>query len=65
MDTGKYELLKCLNCGKTLGYIRLDVKVYPPKTLIHLTAGGPVINVEKDAYCEECFRRLTEKRGHD
>jgi hypothetical protein len=60
-----YERLKCGNCGKPLGFMRLDVKIYPPKTLIRLAAGGPIVNVEKEVYCEECFRQLTEaKKEH-
>lgn len=56
-----YELVKCGYCGKTLGYMRVDVKIFPPKTLVRLVAGGPLIKVEKDVLCEECFKRSTER----
>jgi len=62
MSTTSYELVKCDNCGKTLGYIRIDVKVFPPKTWYKLIAGGPSIKVEKDVLCEECFSRLRESK---
>jgi len=58
MGVAQYELLKCGNCGKPLGYIRIDVKVFPPKSWIRLVAGGPLINIEKNVLCEECFERL-------
>jgi hypothetical protein len=58
MGAAQYEVLKCRNCGKTLGYIRMDVKVYPPKLWIRLFAGGPLIKIEKDVICKECFEQL-------
>jgi len=58
MGMTSYELLKCDHCGKTLGYIRIDVKVYPPKSLIRLVAGGPLTKVEKHVLCQECFKGL-------
>jgi hypothetical protein len=54
----QYELLKCANCGKTLGYITINVKMFPPKSWTRLVAGGPLIKIEKDALCEECFKQL-------
>jgi hypothetical protein len=60
MNATSYELVKCGNCGKTLGYMRIDVKMLPPKTWIRLIAGGPLIKIEKDVLCEECFKRLKE-----
>jgi len=56
-----YELLKCDDCGKTLGYMHESVKVFPPKGWIRLIAGDPIIKIEKDVFCEECF----EKRKTD
>ena len=61
MDRFRYELLKCGGCGKTLGYIYVSVKVFPPEGLIHLKLGGPIIKIEKDVFCKECF----EKRKTD
>jgi len=58
MSVTPYELVKCDNCGKTLGHIRIDVKMFPPKTWTRLVAGGPLIKIEKDVLCEECFKRL-------
>jgi ribosomal protein S14 len=57
-----YERLKCENCGKPLGFMRLGLKIYPPKTLIRLASGGPIVNVEKEVHCKECFRRLAESK---
>jgi len=57
MGALQYEQLKCDNCGKTLGYIYISVKIYPPETWIRLTAGGPVKEIEKTAFCEECFQK--------
>ena len=61
MGRVRYELLKCDDCGKTLGYVHESVKVFPPKGWIRLVAGGPIIKIEKDVFCEECF----EKRKTD
>lgn len=58
MSMVQYELLKCDSCAKTLGHIRINVKVHPPKFWIRLVAGGPLIKIEKDVLCEECFKRL-------
>lgn len=60
MGTGLYEPVKCGNCGKILGHMRIDVKIFPPKSWMLLVAGGPLIKVEKDVLCEEYFKRLTE-----
>jgi len=57
MGASEYELLKCDNCGKTLGYIYVSVKIYPPELWIRLRAGGPVKKIEKTAFCEECFQK--------
>jgi hypothetical protein len=63
MSASQYELLKCAQCEKTLGRIYIDVEMFPPKTLIHLAVGGPLIKVKKTALCEECFNRLqTDKQ---
>jgi len=55
MSASQYELLKCDGCGKTLGYIYVSVKIYPPERWIHLVAGGPIKRIKKAALCEECF----------
>ncbi len=57
MSMTPYELVKCGNCGKTLGYMRVEVKVFPPKSWIRLASGGPLIKIEKDALCRECFEQ--------
>jgi len=57
MSASQYKPLKCDNCGKTLGYIYISIKILPPEQWIRLTAGGPVKKIEKTAYCEECFQR--------
>jgi len=57
MSASQYELLKCDDCGKTLGYIYVSVKIYPPERWIRLVAGGPVKEIKKSAFCEGCFQR--------
>jgi len=57
MSASQYEPLQCDNCGKTLGYIYISVKILPPEQWIRLTAGGPIKKIEKTAYCEECFQK--------
>jgi len=57
MAASEYELLKCEDCGKTLGYIYVSVKIFPPKRWIHSVAGGPIQKIEKTALCEECFQK--------
>jgi len=57
MGRVRYELLKCDACGKTLGYLHESVKVFPPKSWIRMLAGGPIIKIEKDVLCEECFKK--------
>jgi len=53
----EYELLKCQDCGKTLGYIYVTVKTFPPKRYIRAVAGGPIEKIEKTAFCEDCFEK--------
>ncbi len=60
MSTYKYELLKCENCGKVLGYIYVSVKTFPPETLIRLTSGF-YQKIEKSAFCEQCFQKRKAK----
>jgi len=60
MSTFKYELLKCENCGKVLGYIYVSVKTFPPETLIRLRSGF-LQKIEKSAFCEQCFKTLSEQ----
>jgi len=57
MSASHYELLKCDNCGKRLGYINISVKILPPERWIRLAAGGPIKKIKKAAYCEECFSK--------
>lgn len=58
LSTAQHELLKCGCCGRTLGYIRIDINMFPPKSWIRLVAGGPLVKIEKDVLCEKCFKRL-------
>jgi hypothetical protein len=55
MKASQYELLKCDGCGKTLGYIYVSVKIFPPERWIRLAAGGPIKKIKKAALCEQCF----------
>ena len=57
MSAKQYEPLNCNNCGKTLGYIHISVKIVPPERWIRLAAGGPIKEIKKTAYCEECFQK--------
>jgi hypothetical protein len=61
MSASQYELLKCDDCGKTLGYIHESVKVFPPKRWIRMWVGGPRIKIEKDVFCKECFEKMRAK----
>jgi len=62
MSTARYELLKCSNCGKTLGYIFIDVKIFPPKSWTRLVAGGPLVKTEKEVLCTECFSNYNKEQ---
>ena len=53
----RYELLKCDDCGKTLGYVHESVKVFPPKGWIRLIAGGPIVKIEKDVFVKNVLRK--------
>jgi len=57
MAASQYEVLKCDDCGRRLGYIYIEVKILPPRGYIHLTAGGPLEKSEKTVFCEVCFQR--------
>jgi len=60
MSASEYELLKCGDCGKTLGYVYVSVKTFPPETLIRLQCGF-YQKIEKSAFCEQCFRKRKAK----
>jgi len=60
MSASMYERMKCHGCGKSLGYIYVSVKIFPPEQWIKMVAGGPIQKIEKTAYCEECF---SKKKG--
>ena len=57
MTTQAYELLKCEDCGKPLGYVHVEVKIFPPRRYIRAVAGGPIERIEKTAFCEACFQK--------
>jgi len=59
MGASQYEVLKCDGCGKMLGYIYIDVRIFPPERLIRLTSGGPLKKIEKTVFCQECFQKRT------
>jgi len=63
MAAYQYELVKCEGCGKTLGYIRVSVRIWPPPVTPRywfLSDRLPP-RIEKTAFCEECFlQRQTE-----
>jgi len=58
MAVYEYELLKCEDCGKTLGYIYVSLKTFPPKGLHRFFFGFPYQKMKKSAFCEECFSKL-------
>jgi hypothetical protein len=47
VTASQYELLKCNDCGKILGYIYTNVKIFSPERLIRLSSGGPLKKIEK------------------
>jgi len=60
MSASQYELLKCDDCGKTLGYIYEAVKMWPPKIYLKLFTGY-YQKIKRTTLCEECFlKRRTE-----
>jgi len=59
----EYELLKCYDCGKTLGCIHVAVKIFPPKQYIRQVASGPIEKIEKTAFCEDCFDKRKREVG--
>jgi len=56
--------LKYDDCGKTLGYVHDSVKVFPPKGWIRLTAGGPIIKIEKDVFVKNVLRKEKQIRDY-
>jgi len=63
MAASQYELLKCENCGKTLGYIHVSPKMrlsdfLPARYWLHVT---PTSQFEKTALCEPCFKQRLEE----
>jgi hypothetical protein len=62
MSVFEYELLKCEDCGKRLGYIHVCLKTFPPKALYRLYAGFPHQKIEKTALCESCFQKKAQIR---
>ena len=57
MGRVRCELLKCDDCGKTLGYMHESVKIFPPKGWIRLIAGGPIIKIEKEVFVKNVLRK--------
>jgi len=56
MKATKYELLKCDDCGKTLGYMYETVKMWPPRIYLrHFT--GFYQKIKRYVFCEECFHK--------
>ena len=64
MGRVRYELLRCDDGGKTLGYVYESVKVFPPKGWIRLTAGGPIIKIEKDVFVKNVLRKEKQIRDY-
>ena len=61
MNPFQFEILKCDKCGKTLGYMHVSVRIFPPEEWIRLVAGGPKKEIEKIVFCEECSQRGKKK----
>jgi len=61
MSACEYELLRCEECGKALGYIYVSLKTIPPKALYRLFYGFPYQKIEKSAFCEQCFLKREAK----
>jgi len=63
MAAYQYQLLKCEDCGKTLGYIYVSAKMGFPRPFASrywwLPESSP--EIKKTAFCESCFqKRLNE-----
>ena len=63
MNLSQFEPLKCDSCGKTLGYIHISVKIFPPERWIRLVAGGPTKQIRKTAFCEKCFLKEQKQKN--
>jgi hypothetical protein len=63
MSAARFETLKCDSCGKTLGYIHVSVKIFPPERWIRLVAGGPIKEIKKTVFCEKCFLKKEKQKS--
>jgi len=64
MTALQYELLKCVDCGKTLGYIYVSAKLGLSGTIATRywnLINQPALNVEKTAFCETCFQKRVDE----
>ena len=63
MAAYQYELLKCEDCGKTLGYIYISAKTGFPRLLAirywWLPESSP--EIKKTAFCESCFQKRLDE----
>jgi len=63
----EYELLKCENCGKTIGYVYIKAKMSVAGLIANrywFPQRLPSRDIEKTAFCETCFKkRLEEVKG--
>jgi len=65
MSASQYEVLKCEDCRKTLGYIYETVTMYPPAHVLKLIT-GVYQKINRTVFCEECFlRRRAEVAKHE
>jgi hypothetical protein len=66
MGAKEYQLLKCEDCGKTLGYIYIKLRkgflspVYLSTRYWPLAVQGPQ-DFEKTVFCETCFQKRVEE----
>jgi hypothetical protein len=63
MAAHQYELLKCEDCGKTLGYIYILNKMRLSGLLAarFWLQGQPTSEIEKTALCESCFKERVDE----
>jgi predicted adenine nucleotide alpha hydrolase (AANH) superfamily ATPase len=64
MSAYQYQLLKCEDCGKTLGYIYVKAKMSfsgMVATRVWNLQNQPPLEVEKTAFCETCFQKRLDE----
>jgi hypothetical protein len=64
MSAYQYQLLKCEDCGKTLGYVYVSAKLgfsLMIATRYWNLQNQPALEIEKTAFCETCFQKRLDE----